>query len=232
MKNYFEEIGFTKGVPEIILDCTIYAWSKFDISIRPELYTEYMIISTSNTAECIQFALLTGIELYSVRFDGDLEIRRASKKLNRDSTIPVDVAMYIFVEMRKRIDNYRKIANVHESYGASKLFSKVPVYLVGWLADLVCWKDKSYTLSEANCGESFKSVTKDSTIVIRFTVDGVKYHLLYDADNDYEEIILKADRKKLAVIDIDLANLIIIKLSECFKELVDNAEKVGIICNV
>lgn len=232
MKNYFEEIGFSKEVPEVILDCTIYAWSKFDISIRPELYSEYFIIGTSNSDESIQFELLTGVELYFIKFDGNLEICRAGKKLNKNTMIPVDVAMYIFVEMRKHINNYRKIANVYERYGKSEFFGKMPVYLVGWMADLVCWKDKSYTLSEANCGDAFKSVTKDSTIVIKFAVDDAKYRLLYDIDNDYEEIVLKVDRKKVDVIDNDLANLIIIKLSECFRELLNNVEKAGIVCNV
>lgn len=103
MKNYFEGIGFAKEVPEIVLDASIYAWSKFDLSLRKEISNEYMIISTENTDNAIQFELLTGIELYSVRFDGKLIIKRAGKQLNYNSTIPTNIAMYIFVEMMKII---------------------------------------------------------------------------------------------------------------------------------
>lgn len=231
MKNYFEGIGFVKEVPEVILDASIYAWSKFDLSLRKEISNEYMIISTENTDNAIQFELLTGIELYSVRFDGKLTIKRAGKQLNYNSTIPTNIAMYIFVEMMSRITSYRKIADVNNIYGPSKLYNKVPVYLIGWLADLVCWKDKSYTLSEANHGSEIKTTVKDTTVVIKFTIDSVKYRLFYEVDNDYEEIVLKANRKKVDVVDLELANFIVIKLSECFRRLVENAEEAGIVCN-
>ena len=231
MRNYFNEIGFSKEVPELILDCAIHSWAKFNISIRPATSNEYIVISTANTDKYIQFELLTGIDLYSVKFDGDLEIRRANKKLTHKDVIPVDAAMYIFAEMISRIDNYRRIGNITGKFATSKFYGKIPVFLVGWLADLVCWKDKSYTLSEANFGEAFKLTTKETTVVIRFVVDGVKYRLFYDIDNDYEEIILRSNGRKIDVVDTDLANLLVIKLSECFKKMVDNAEEAGIICN-
>ena len=232
MKNYFEGIGFAKDVPMVILDNTIYAWSKHDLSIKRNGTSEYTVISSNRADNCIHFELLTGIDLYSVRFDGDLEIRRGGKKLRYDSSIPVDAAMYIFLEMLHRVETYRMILGETKTYGESKLFGKVPVYLVGWLADLVCWKDKSYTLSEANIGTGFRSNIKETTIVLRFSIDNVKYRLLYDIDNDYEEINLRANRTRVTVVDTDLANFMILKLAENFKKMVDNAELNGIVCNV
>lgn len=46
MKNYFEGIGFAKEVPMVILDNTIYAWSKHDLSIKRNSTSEYTIISS------------------------------------------------------------------------------------------------------------------------------------------------------------------------------------------
>lgn len=71
MKNYFEGIGFAKEVPMVILDNTIYAWSKHDLSLKRNSTSEYTVISSNRSDNCIHFELLTGIDLYSVRFDGD-----------------------------------------------------------------------------------------------------------------------------------------------------------------
>lgn len=232
MKNYFVEIGFQKEVPEIILDCAIYAWSKFDISIRRDINPDYAIISSVSDNKHIEFELLTGIELYSVRYDGDLEIRYGGKKLSHNSMIRSDVAMYIFKEMMDRVHDYRKIAGIERLYGESKFYGKIPVFLVGWLADLVCWKDKSYTLSEANIGEAFKSITKDTTVVMKFSIDGTRYRLFYDVDNDYEDITLRVNRVKVNIIDVELANFIVIKLADCFRTMAENAESNGIVCNI
>ena len=154
MKNYFEEIGFSKEVPNCVLSNTIKAWSNFNINIRPATNNEYIVLNASNTENYIQFELLVGINLYSVRFDGTLDIYRASNKLRSYDHIPVDVAMYILAEMISRASIYRKIIGNKCKITNSKFYGKVPVLLVGWLADLVCWKDKSYTLSEANIGEA------------------------------------------------------------------------------
>ena len=87
-------------------------------------------------------------------------------------------------------------------------------------------------MSEANIGTGFRSNIKETTIVLRFSIDSVKYRLLYDIDNDYEEINLRANRTRVTVVDTDLANFMILKLAENFKKMVDNAELNGIVCNV
>lgn len=232
MKNYFEEIGFSKEVPNCVLSNTIKAWSNFNINIRPATNNEYIVLNTSNTENYIQFELLVGINLYSVRFDGTLDIYRASNKLRSYDHIPVDAAMYILAEMISRASIYRKIIGNKCKITNSKFYGKVPVLLVGWLADLVCWKDKSYTLSEANIGEAFKLDTDDTTIIIKFVSNGTKYRFFYDIEDNYDNIILRANGRKIDVIDIDLANMLVIKLSECFKKLVNEANKAGIIYEV